>query len=396
MRHLFSKCLPLLALVPSVASQTLGSFQEVLGGNENLTSFASFLQNYTDIYGALSWSRDFTLLAPSNDAMDRIPYTSLSTVFDSADRDAIGAVLQYHVLSAIRRTEEVSSNLQFFPTWLTNATYANVTNGQRIGLVQQAGDVLIAVSGGGARSTVTSRNIQASNCMIHVIDNLLIPPLPFTASAVQFNLTAIAGAFEAADPTDYVSTASDVTIFAPNNEAMQAIGGTLQNLSSTELASLTNYHVVNNSVLYSSAFGNGTTLTSRSGQQLTVRVGGNRLFVNSAQVIQQDLLIANGVIHVLDNVLSPNASAAAPNLEVGTQAPVVQGSAVADVPFTTFLPCTTCTTETSSSATATTTMRTTSSTAQGASASRTGAAEIRRPNGLSGALGLMAVAAALV
>lgn len=163
MLHLLSKCLPFLALVPSVASQTLGSFQDVLGGNENLTSFASFLQNYTDVYGALSWSRDFTLLVPSNDAMDRIPYTSLNTVFDSADRDAIGAVLQYHVLSGIRRTEEVSSSLQFFPTWLTNATYANVTNGQRIGLVQQAGDVLIAVSGGGARSTVTSR-VSKNSC----------------------------------------------------------------------------------------------------------------------------------------------------------------------------------------------------------------------------------------
>jgi uncharacterized surface protein with fasciclin (FAS1) repeats len=41
-------------------------------------------------------------------------------------------------------------------------------------------------------------------------------------------------------------------------------------------------------------------LTSMSGMNLTVTVSNGSVFVNSAKVITPDVLVANGVVHVID------------------------------------------------------------------------------------------------
>merc|ERR1712115_332071 len=69
----------------------------------------------------------------------------------------------------------------------------------------------------------------------------------------------------------------------------------------------------------------------------------NSYFLNSARITTTDILIANGVIHVIDNVLSPNVTTAMPNPTSFTQAPVLPTTGVSNfnssmAPFTTFLP----------------------------------------------------------
>ena len=144
-------------ILRTAAEQTsTKSFALTVSSNRNLTSISTLLSNYSDIFGALSWSEGFTFLAPSNDAFDKIPYTDLSTVFANNDSDSIHAILQYHVLEGTRRAEELTSQFEFVPTWLQNSTYSNVTGGQRIGMVQQSQDVFILTSGLGTRSTITT------------------------------------------------------------------------------------------------------------------------------------------------------------------------------------------------------------------------------------------------
>ena len=69
-------------------------------------------------------------------------------------------------------------------------------------------------------------------------------------------------------------------------------------------------------------------------------------------MLQQDLLIANGVLHVIDNVLDPNATGAKPNPELKTQAPILQGSSLSGniVPYATDFISTTSTISSESSA----------------------------------------------
>lgn len=101
---------------------------------------------------------------------------------------------------------------------------------------------------------------------------------------------------------NYVDTQTDLTIFAPRNDAFQNIGSSLRNMSSHELAKILDYHIVNGShfVGYSSTLMNGTVLKSLQGGNLSINVASNSIFVNNARILQQDLLISNGVLHVID------------------------------------------------------------------------------------------------
>jgi transforming growth factor-beta-induced protein len=125
----------------------------------------------------------------------------------------------------------------------------------------------------------------------------------------------------------YLATAQDITIFVPNNIAFEIVRGAISSLSVSALDQLLSYHVVPGSgshrPVYSFNFVNGTNLTTLTNQSLQIISIDNAYFVNSARILTSDLLISNGVMHVIDNVLSPNLTTAQPNPTSATQMPVL-------------------------------------------------------------------------
>lgn len=142
---------------------------------------------------------------------------------------------------------------------------------------------------------------------MHIIDEVLTVPLNVTDTALAADLSAFAGAALATSLLTTLDEASDITIFAPSNAAFQAIGSAAGNLSTKELASILEYHVIKGSIAYSSSLGNGSVKTL-AGTDLNITVEDGAVFVNAARVINADLLIANGVMHVIDSVLNPNST----------------------------------------------------------------------------------------
>lgn len=92
---------------------------------------------------------------------------------------------------------------------------------------------------------------------------------------------------------------SDITIFAPDNSAFQAIGSAVGNLSTSELSSILQYHVVPNLVGYSSELRN-MTLQTVAGGNVTISLINGDVYVNSARVVLPNAMVANGVVHILD------------------------------------------------------------------------------------------------
>jgi uncharacterized surface protein with fasciclin (FAS1) repeats len=68
----------------------------------------------------------------------------------------------------------------------------------------------------------------------------------------------------------------------------------------TELAGILAYHIVPDVVGYSTDLVNGTKLPTASQGSLTIRRDGKDIFVNSAKVIVPNVLIKEGVVHVID------------------------------------------------------------------------------------------------
>ena len=194
-----------------------------------------------------------------------------------------------------------------------------------------------------------------NNGVLHIVDTFLIPPLDLTSSSPSFNLTSAPAAFIAAPSVlaNYVDIAEDLTIFAPNNDALQSIASAFPSMTVQDFTALVEYHIVasNTTVFYSANLPNGnvaqngsiyntTTLTTLQGGNLTVTFVANSLFVNQARIIQKDLLLSNGVLHIIDSVLDPNATGVAANPEDPAPVQVVAGSSVPGnmLPFTTDLP----------------------------------------------------------
>ena len=115
----------------------------------------------------------------------------------------------------------------------------------------------------------------------------------------------MASALNATNLISTVNGLKDVTIFAPSNAAFGAIGSALPGLSTSQLTSILTYHVVVGTVGYSSLLSN-TTLTTVNGGNVTITVEDGSVFVNSAKVIIPNILVANGVVHVIDKYDIPS------------------------------------------------------------------------------------------
>lgn len=148
------------------------------------------------------------------------------------------------------------------------------------------------------------------------------------------NLTSLRGALNAIGLADAVNDSPNITVFAPTNEAIQNIGSALQNLTEQQITDILTYHVINGTIGYSSGLENGTTLETANGESLTITINNGSVFVNNAKVVTSDILIANGVVHVIDEVLNPtNQTIADPEAPEGE--PVFEGATPAsEVPYT--------------------------------------------------------------
>lgn len=169
---------------------------------------------------------------------------------------------------------------------------------------------------------------------MHIIDSVLTIPQSVSDTALLAGLTGLAGALVATDLVETIDTTPDVTIFAPTNSAFEQIGSALGELTPEQATAILGYHVINGSVAYSSLLENGSSVESSTGQPLNITIIDGEVFVNSARVVAADVLVANGVVHLIDGVLNPN-STALPNPDEDESVPVYEGASMGDVPYTT-------------------------------------------------------------
>lgn len=84
-----------------------------------------------------------------------------------------------------------------------------------------SGKTVEVFSGLKEKSTVTTADVMFSGGVVHIIDTVLTVPLSASASAVDSELTALAGALTQTNLVTTVNSLQDVTIFAPSNAAFQ-------------------------------------------------------------------------------------------------------------------------------------------------------------------------------
>lgn len=127
-------------------------------------------------------------------------------------------------------------------------------------------------------------------------------------AASDESFSTLATAIEAAGLTETLSAAGPYTVFAPTNEAFEALPeGTLDQLLLPEnkalLTQVLTYHVVPEEIA-SSDITSGE-VTTVEGTPVTISATPEGVTVNNATVIEPDIQASNGVIHAVDQVILP-------------------------------------------------------------------------------------------
>jgi uncharacterized surface protein with fasciclin (FAS1) repeats len=126
--------------------------------------------------------------------------------------------------------------------------------------------------------------------------------------AAQGSLARLNESIQAAGLTETLRGEGPFTLFAPNdNDAFMLIeeGGEFEQLlmDQPRLTAVLTYHVVPGRLM-SSDFEEGMTLTTLQGGELVVTLEGG-LRVDGANILASDIEASNGVIHVIDSILTP-------------------------------------------------------------------------------------------
>merc|ERR1711862_407460 len=128
--------------------------------------------------------------------------------------------------------------------------------------------------------------------------------------AISAGLSKLVTAVTKADLVDTLKSEGPFTVFAPSEDAWNAVpAGTLDYLLREEnkklLIHVLLYHVVSGAAVASSDLRDGQKVEVANGNAVTIALDDGKVMVNQATVIQVDVEASNGIVHVIDMVLIP-------------------------------------------------------------------------------------------
>ena len=272
---------------------------EIAQATPELSTLVSALTKYPNLVNTLSAPGTFTVFAPDNDAFAALLPIIGQTSLDDIPENVLENILQYHVHSAAA-IQSGSITAGLLPMVNNENATLSLNNGVFINNAQ-----------------VTTADVLATNGVVHIIDNVIVPPsmLPIVGTIVapayfNKNFTTLIAAVSNAN-TDILSlllsdgpSGNGLTLFAPTNAAFEAAGITEVNGADAVLA----YHVIDGTVLATDlpiTTGTAAEIPTLGGNFYLTNAGGSVNINGKTQVVATDILGSNGVVHVINRTLLP-------------------------------------------------------------------------------------------
>ena len=248
--------------------------------------------SHVGLVPTLQGTGPFTVFAPTDQAFSDAGI-DLADYDTDAENATLTDILLHHVYSG-----EVSSSA------ITEGMFATMLSGNK---VQFSIDAFGTVAVGDA--TVTTADVQSSNGIIHIIDKVMMPPvdIPSTAQSTTIHDSLVAAVIQA-DLLSTLQGPGPFTLFAPTDQAFTDAGIDLPSLDNPAgkavLSDILQYHLVSGFVPAANV-SDCMSADAVNGQPLAFTVDSNGVKVNDAGVTMADVLTSNGIIHVIDKVLTP-------------------------------------------------------------------------------------------
>lgn len=277
-------------------------------------------------------SGTFTVFAPTDEAFGALQGEIPSD---------LTPILLYHVLGSAVYSDEISSGI------------VSSLNASDPEIVVEVSDMGVMLNGS---AKVVATDIVGTNGVIHVIDQVILPISNQSILDAAMGIEDFSSLVAALAKTNLASTfmmEGDYTVFAPTNDAFAAFLESLdlafEDLTAEALMPILKYHVVGSKVM-SSSLETGYVNSIYAAMEnkpvsIFVKVDGGVLLNGSVSVTAADVEASNGVIHVIDGVLTPtsvvdiaiNNSNFSKLVEAVVKAGLVE-TLSADGPFTIFAP----------------------------------------------------------
>lgn len=148
-----------VASTPNVATVPTRTLAEVAAFDNSLSSFNAALET-AEMKEALSGPGPYTIFAPSNAAFEAIPITTRERLLNPENRATLVQVLSYHVIPEALPANQVKTG-----------NVASIS-GQPLAVKVDQNNNQVTVN----NARVIQSDIQASNGVIHMVDQVILPP----------------------------------------------------------------------------------------------------------------------------------------------------------------------------------------------------------------------------
>jgi len=279
-------------LLPEEDSNTIA---DIAVADSNFSILVDALTRANLVDAVADSEASLTVFAPTNDAFSALLTDLGLGSIDEVPVDDLTNILLYHVIGSKAMSTDLSTG--YVPT------LAMYSDNNLSMYVEVDGGVYINGS-----TMVTTADIEADNGVIHVVDQVILPPTVVDVAIANDSFTTLVQAVVKAGLVETLSGDGPFTVFAPTNDAFDAlftdlgISG-LDDLTAEQLVPILTYHVVSGNVL-STDLTNGDVPTLNEGNSVTVDLSSG-VMINESEVVAADIQAANGIVHVIDKVLIP-------------------------------------------------------------------------------------------
>ncbi|KAI0437591.1 FAS1 domain-containing protein [Xylaria telfairii] len=306
----------LLGAIGLVVSQsTLGLVDTLVASGAS--KFASFIQSDPDIL-QLYLSGEFqTVFAPSDAALGSItlqeralsPMDRQKAAFQAARGQTTLGIASRTLPGSILETADQSQLLDgngqriVVDTRPSNVTLLTRRWSSQLNLRRQPNNgtssLLRITTGLGNTTNVIKGDIPFDCGLIHITDSYFTLPQSLSSTSQATGQTGFSGLLAKSNMTNTLDSTHSITVFLPSNAAFSATNSTA---AAPELLS---NHVIAGTVNYLPDLKDGSVLTTQRGETLAISVRNGIYYVNGARITQANLILANGVAHIVDKVLAP-------------------------------------------------------------------------------------------
>ncbi len=262
------------------------------------TSFSILVAalNKAGLVATLNGTGNYTVFAPTNAAFRALGIDENEiSMLEGDEIEELKSVLLYHVLGSEVKSTQLTNS--YVPTLFT-------VGGNGVSLKIGVAPVKLNKD-----VNVTTADLDASNGVVHVIDDILLPPTIVDIALNDPSFSSLVAAVVKAELVTTLDETENITVFAPVDQAFSDIKFDLSTFTKAQLTPILTAHVLGSQVR-SNQIKNGQKVTSlNTAIDLTfnttsgVKLSGGK--TTDASVVAADIQATNGVVHVINKVILP-------------------------------------------------------------------------------------------